>query len=599
MTITRSRHLDPESEHQGQRHLLWLGLTTFALLLPLLNKAFHIDDPLFLWTAEQIAVSPADFFGFEVNWYGVVEAMHAVTKNPPLVGYYLAVVAAIGGGSEIALHLGMSIPAIALAIGMAVLARSFTPNSTIAAGVVILTPVFAVSATSLMSDVTMSALWCWALIFFIRGFESDRLVHFCIAGLLMGLCALAKYFGLALLPLSILYAVTRVRGPGRWIVALALAFAIIAAFDLYTYARYGLNPLFDVMGYDRLPVLGVEGSQQVEDLVARLAVEISGRLVTEQQRRVGDDGPGDADSLLLAAGELSRVVLRAVGEAHDGQRRRHVLPAFGSLQVGQQQGNLDVALRGEHGEEVVELEHEAHVPGTPPREAAPRELLDRLSGDLDRALGGAVQTAQQVEQGSSCPTPEGPISARKSPRGISRSRPCRTSIRSDPRVKHLVQVASLHQLAVPAHRRLLRRYDRAVRQLLRTLDHHTVAGGDAGRHLHVVPVLESDRDRPALDRRATQHEHDRLTAVASNSRRGYPETRGLDGFHRLVDLEERDPDPHVRKDPRVEPVKPDANQHRRPLAVGGWNRRDDARRDLPVGICVECRHDTLSVSTHD
>ena len=63
---------------------------------------------------------------------------------------------------------------------------------------------------------------------------------------------------------------------------------------------------------DRLAVLAVERLQQVEDLVAGLAIEVAGRLVAEQQRRVGDDGARDADALLLAAGELPRIVLRAV-----------------------------------------------------------------------------------------------------------------------------------------------------------------------------------------------------------------------------------------------------------------------------------------------
>ena len=79
---------------------------------------------------------------------------------------------------------------------------------------------------------------------------------------------------------------------------------------------------------DRLAVLAVERLQQVEDLVARLAIEVAGRLVAEQQRRVGDDGAGDADALLLAARELPRVVLRAVGEADHLQRDRDALPAL-------------------------------------------------------------------------------------------------------------------------------------------------------------------------------------------------------------------------------------------------------------------------------
>ena len=73
---------------------------------------------------------------------------------------------------------------------------------------------------------------------------------------------------------------------------------------------------------DGLAVLAVERLQQVEDLVAGLAIEIAGRLVAEQQRRIGDDRARDADALLLAARELPRVVLRAVGQADDLQRDR-------------------------------------------------------------------------------------------------------------------------------------------------------------------------------------------------------------------------------------------------------------------------------------
>ena len=73
---------------------------------------------------------------------------------------------------------------------------------------------------------------------------------------------------------------------------------------------------------DRLAVLAVERLQQVEDLVAGLAVEIARRLVAEQQRRVGDDGARDADALFLAARELARIVLRAVGQADDLERDR-------------------------------------------------------------------------------------------------------------------------------------------------------------------------------------------------------------------------------------------------------------------------------------
>jgi 4-amino-4-deoxy-L-arabinose transferase-like glycosyltransferase len=228
---------------------LWLCLVTLGLLLPFVGKAFHIDDPMFLWTAEQISVSPTDFFGFDVNWYGFTQPIQEVNKNPPLVSYYLALVAGLAGWSELALHLGMLLPTLGLSLGIYRLAERFCDKPFLAAIIALTTPVFLVSATSLMSDVPMLALWCWALVFFIRGMDDDRWLDFIIAGCLMGLCVLAKYFGLALIPLALVYGAARRRGPGRWLVSIGLALTIVAVFDLYTRARYGFDPLFDVAGY--------------------------------------------------------------------------------------------------------------------------------------------------------------------------------------------------------------------------------------------------------------------------------------------------------------------------------------------------------------
>ena len=66
---------------------------------------------------------------------------------------------------------------------------------------------------------------------------------------------------------------------------------------------------------DRLAVIAVERLQQVEDLVAGFAIEIARRLVAQQQRGIGDDGARDADALLLAARQLTRIMLGAIGEA--------------------------------------------------------------------------------------------------------------------------------------------------------------------------------------------------------------------------------------------------------------------------------------------
>ena len=67
--------------------------------------------------------------------------------------------------------------------------------------------------------------------------------------------------------------------------------------------------------------------EQVEDFVGDFGVEVAGRLVGDDQRRVGDDGPGDADPLLLPAGELPGPVAHAIRQADQVERRLHLLLA--------------------------------------------------------------------------------------------------------------------------------------------------------------------------------------------------------------------------------------------------------------------------------
>lgn len=65
--------------------------------------------------------------------------------------------------------------------------------------------------------------------------------------------------------------------------------------------------------------------QQLDDLVAATTAEGGRGLVGEHERRLVDEGAGDADALTLAAGELSRTVRCAVRDPHrllDGREDR-------------------------------------------------------------------------------------------------------------------------------------------------------------------------------------------------------------------------------------------------------------------------------------
>ena len=70
-------------------------------------------------------------------------------------------------------------------------------------------------------------------------------------------------------------------------------------------------------------------AQQVEDLFGGAGIQVAGRLVGHDERRIGDDRPGNAHALLLAAGELPGPVADAVGQPDQLQGRRHLLLAAG------------------------------------------------------------------------------------------------------------------------------------------------------------------------------------------------------------------------------------------------------------------------------
>ena len=67
--------------------------------------------------------------------------------------------------------------------------------------------------------------------------------------------------------------------------------------------------------HDRLPEVAHRVAQELEDLAARLRVEVAGRLVGEDDGRARDERARDRDALLLAARELGRAVVQPVARA--------------------------------------------------------------------------------------------------------------------------------------------------------------------------------------------------------------------------------------------------------------------------------------------
>jgi 4-amino-4-deoxy-L-arabinose transferase-like glycosyltransferase len=234
----------------GQRYpRAILVIITLACLLPFADKALHIDDPLFVWAGRHMQTRWWDPYGFDVNWYGWAMPMHDVTKNPPLASAFIALIISTFGESEFALHIGFSLQAIAAVWGTYALARRLCDHPIKAALAALFTPVFMISGTTLMCDMLMVALWIWAVVFWMRGLEENRSLMLVLAALLVGACSLAKYFGIALIPLLLAYSLVRNGKPGWWLAYLLIPLAIVGIYEGTTRALYGHGLMWDAFRY--------------------------------------------------------------------------------------------------------------------------------------------------------------------------------------------------------------------------------------------------------------------------------------------------------------------------------------------------------------
>ena len=88
--------------------------------------------------------------------------------------------------------------------------------------------------------------------------------------------------------------------------------------------------------------LAVDVLEHSQHLTAGAGVQGSGGLVGQDDRRTAHQSPGDGHPLLLAAGELHRLVPPLVSQPHLLQGRQGPLPALPLRHAGVHQRDLHV-----------------------------------------------------------------------------------------------------------------------------------------------------------------------------------------------------------------------------------------------------------------
>ena len=136
--------------------------------------------------------------------------------------------------------------------------------------------------------------------------------------------------------------------------------------------------------------------QQVEHMTPIRAVQIAGRLIGEDQRRIVGQRPSDRNALLLASRQLRRIVMPAIVQADFVEQR--LGPLGGVAAAGDLHRHLDVLDGGERRHQVEELEHEADLLAAQPGQCVFVEACDLGAANRDRAARRGIEAGNQSEQ---------------------------------------------------------------------------------------------------------------------------------------------------------------------------------------------------------
>jgi 4-amino-4-deoxy-L-arabinose transferase-like glycosyltransferase len=229
--------------------VLPLTVLTSLCLLPFLGKAFHIDDPVWVWTTRHIQTNPLDFYGFKANWFGIEQWMYEIHKIPPLFPYYLSLSTRLFGANEVGFHLSCLIFCILAAAGIFYLAKEFCRHPFWATLLAIFTPLFLLTASSVLADTMMLAFWNWAFVFWIWGMKKRSPAYFGISVLLVSACALTKYNGASLIPLLLFYTFLKDKKQAQSTVFLLVPILSLVLMQLITQSLYGQGMLTAVASY--------------------------------------------------------------------------------------------------------------------------------------------------------------------------------------------------------------------------------------------------------------------------------------------------------------------------------------------------------------
>jgi acyl-CoA thioesterase I len=149
--------------------------------------------------------------------------------------------------------------------------------------------------------------------------------------------------------------------------------------------------------HQRRALLVLQPEHQIDDGGPGVFVEIAGRLIRDENRWFGSQGAGQCHTLLLAAGQLRRVMAEPLAKPHTFQLLAGAAEWIGH--PGQFKRHGDILDRSHCGDEMEGLEHDADPP---PAKGGQPVFIQRgkvLPINHDTPRIRALKTSQRHQQG--------------------------------------------------------------------------------------------------------------------------------------------------------------------------------------------------------
>ena len=234
---------------------LLILLFGFAVNLPFVEQAFHIDDRLNLYMSRQILRDPGNPYDFSMVFLGGKNRkFYEFYANPPLAGYVLAVPLKVFGEGEVPLHLTFTLFTMLAGFCMYLLAMRFgleKREGRFAAVLMLMSPGVFVMGHTIMPDIQLLTLMLAAVVVFLRAEDNGKPLPYLAAGLLAALATLTRYSGLILAPLFLVHTLLRHRRMKIMpVAAMAMPVVALGAWHLIAVSLYGAKYWSTIMSLE-------------------------------------------------------------------------------------------------------------------------------------------------------------------------------------------------------------------------------------------------------------------------------------------------------------------------------------------------------------